>query len=1031
MLDKIIKFALHNRLLVLFAFLLVVISGTFITRSMDVDIFPDLNAPRVVVLTEAPGMAPEEVEKLVSFPIETAMNGVSGIRVIRSSSSMGYSIVWVEFKWGVQSHIARQRVSEKLLQLKDRLPENVAEPVLAPEASLLGEIMIFNLQSDSLSMAELKNFAVWNLRPRILALGGISQVTILGGADIEYQINPIPAKMSFYKVGMDEILEACESANINTAGGFVNQFGKKYTIRNMSRTDDPEDLKTIVVKNTDKGEKILLGDVCDIQIGTGPQIGKGSYNGSEALVVTISSQPGVNTVDLTKIINDELQGIEKEVPGIQIQRGLYEQASFIKVAVNNVIKALLEGSVFVVVILLLFLMNIRTTVISLITIPVSLLITFIVLKAMGSSINTMTLGGMAIAIGSLVDDAIIDVENVYKRLRAKSDKIGHDKGLKLNVVFKASSEIRVSIMNATFIIMVAFIPLFFLSGFEGRMLKPLGVAYIISIFSSLLVALTLTPVLCSFLLTNEQFLKKHKEGSWVERNLKKFYARSLQKALSARQYILAVAGLLFVVSVFLLFRFGGNFLPPFNEGALTINLATLPGISLEQSDKLGQQAEEILLSFPEIDQVGRKTGRAELAEHSFGDNVSEIEVPFKLKDRSRDAFLEQLRSELSTIPGLIFSVGQPITHRIDHMLSGSKTAIAIKLFGENIPQMYTYATQIKKQIELVEGVGDVSVEQQTSVPEIHIDPSRTQLASYGIPLAAFNSYIETGFNGRTLSEVFKEGRSYPLVVRFDDKVRAQLLAPESVPFVYQNAVVPISELASVNSSNGFTTISRENLQRKLVIGINVGSRDLQSVVDDIKDKMNELDKPAKIRVEYGGQFESAASVKRLILLASVLSILLIFVLLFQQFRNMKLALIVLVNLPLALIGGVAILALTTRVLDIPAIIGFITLFGIATRNGLLLISHYNDLQKKGTNFNKLIIEGASDRLIPILMTALTAALSLVPMAMAGTQPGNEIQSPMAKVILGGLLSSTLLNIYLVPIIYHFTKRNKLENEIIL
>ncbi|MBT4968943.1 MAG: efflux RND transporter permease subunit [Bacteroidetes bacterium] len=1022
MLDKIIKYAIHNRLIILFSALLILLSGGYVARDIDIDIFPDLNAPTVVVMTEASGMAPEEVEKLVTFPIETAVNGASGIRRIRSSSAMGYSIVWVEFNWKVDVYDARQTVTEKLMVAKEQMPIGVGEPVIAPQASLLGEIMILSISSDTLSSMDLKSFAEWNIRPRILSVGGVAQVTVHGGDSKEYQILPDPSKMLYYQVSLDEILSASESININAAGGFINQFGKKYTIRGLSRTTNSDELGLTVVKLKD-GKPITLADVAEVKIGGSPKIGTASYSGDPAVAVIITKQPDVNTVKITEKLNDELAKIGTEYSVVDIHEPIYEQAGFVEIAVRNVMKVLLEGSVFVFIVLFLFLFNIRTTVISLITIPISLLITILVMKMLGLSINTMSLGGMAIAIGSLVDDAIIDVENVFKRLKENAVKTVKEN--KLKVVFEASKEIRASILNATLIIIIAFLPLFFLSGFEGRMLKPLGISYMVALVSSLVVALTLTPVLCSIFLSNDKFLNRTQKGSWIERNVGAVYTKSLNYALSHKKlFVFGTLGLFgFTLIVFM--NFGRNFLPPFNEGSLTINVASVPEISLEESDRIGREAELALLEIPEIEKTLRKTGRAELAEHSFGENVSEIEAPFSLDKKSRGDFLVEVRDKLKSIAGIVITVGQPISHRIDHMLSGSKANIAIKLFGTDLREMYASAKKIEELAKDIEGVADLSVEQQIEIPQINIKPNRAMLAKYGISINEFNEFIEVYFNGLKVSDVFEEERSFEMVVRLPDHLRNDINKVGDILIDGNNIKVPLSEVAHIKSASGPTTIQRENVQRKLVVSINVEGRDVRSVVNELDENIKaKLTLSDDIRIVYGGQFESEEKASRTLLFASIIALLIIFVLLYQEFKSIQLSAIILINLPLALIGGVFAIWLTSANLNIPAIIGFITLFGIATRNGLLLVSRYRNLQESDMSIRDIIIKGSADRLNPILMTALTAALALIPLAMAGTEPGNEIQSPMAKVILGGLISSTFLNIYIIPIVYFIYHRKK-------
>lgn len=1030
MLNKIIKFSLENSLLVIFGAVLLLVAGGYMTSRMEVDIFPELTAPTVVVMTEAHGMAPEEVEKLITFPIETTVNGATDIRRVRSSSSMGFSIVWVEFDWGTDIFDARQTVSERLIAIKDQLPKQAGDPFIAPQSSLLGEIMLIGITSDTKTPMELRTIAEWNLRPRLLSIGGVAQVSTIGGEFKEYQILMNPEKMKYFKISLNEVIETCNSMNENAAGGFFEQYGNQYMVRGIIRTNDIKELGNVVVKIAEN-HPVKLSDIAEIKIGSSPKIGDGSYRGGKSVILSITKQPDVNTIELTKKINESLVDIQKNIgDDIHFHTDIYNQSEFIEVSINNVKKALIEGSFFVIIILFLFLMNYRTTLISLLAIPLSLLVSILVLKVLGFTINTMSLGGMAIAIGSLVDDAIIDVENVYKRLRQNVGSDAKHRENPIKIIFEASTEIRSSIMNATLIIIIAFVPLFFLQGMEGRMLKPLGISYIVALFASLIVAITITPVLCRYLLTNEKRLKKHKQGSWLERKLKKYYYGSLKWVLHKKSLVLGFAIVLFLIAAFFFTRLGSNFLPPFNEGSLTINLTTLPGVSLEESFGLGEQADSILLGIPEIKTIARRTGRSELAEHSFGVNVSEIDAPFQLINRTRSVFVADVRKQLSSIKGVNIEVGQPITHRMDHMLSGTKANIAIKLFGNELNEMYRVANIIKSEIKDVEGIGDLSVEQQIEIPQIKIKPNRDLLAKYGIPVNKFWEFVNYAFAGEKVSDVFENEKSFDLILRYDDEHRNTIESiREAMIDTYNGKKIPLYYLADISSSSGPNTISRENVQRKIVVSINVANRDVGSVVKDIKQIVSErVSLPEAYRVEYGGQFESAESASRTLALTSVIAILIIFLILFQEFKSTQLAGIILLNLPLALIGGVMAIWFSSGVLSIPVIIGFITLFGIATRNGILLVSRYRNMEEKGFKVYDRVVRGSLDRLNPILMTALTAALALIPLAIAGDKPGNEIQSPMAVVILGGLLTSTFLNIYIVPIIYLLMHQKKERNE---
>jgi CzcA family heavy metal efflux pump len=996
---------------------------------MELDVFPDLTAPTVVIMTEAHGMAPEEVERLVSFPIETSVNGATNIRRVRSSSAMGFSMVWAEFDWGTDIYNARQTVTERLIQVRENLPKGVGEPFIAPQSSIMGEIMLFAVTSDTTPSMELRTLTEWNIRPRLLSVGGVAQITITGGDYKEYQILVDPYKLRHYNVSFQKLIEISEGINENVPGKFFNQHGKEYLVRGVARTHKIEELGNSLVDVVD-GKSVRLRDIAEVKMGPAMKIGDGSYRGEKAIIVTVTKQPNVNTIELTEDIKAALADIEHTLPGdIKIHTDIFDQSQFIQTSINNVAKALIEGAIFVVIILLLFLMNLRTSIISLTAIPVSMIFSIIAMYLMGITINTMTLGGMAIAIGSLVDDAIIDVENVYKRLRQNIQLPKEERLPAIKVIFNASSEIRTSIMNATFIIIVAFIPLFFLGGMEGRMLKPLGIAFIIALFASLIVALTLTPVMCYYLLKNEKTLLKKANGSWVERNLVRVYGKALEFTLRFKKAVIAIAILLIAGAIALMTGFGQDFLPPFNEGSLTINTATAPGISLEESDKIAREVEKKLLSVPEVLTTARRTGRAELAEHAFGVNVSEIDVPFKLQERSRSEFLADIRNQLASIPGIIFEVGQPISHRIDAMLSGSKANIAIKLFGTDLGVMYQTATHIKGLISEVEGIGDLNVEQQVEIPQIKIIPRRDMLAHYGISINQFSHFVDYGIGGEEVSEVFEGERVFPLVLRFNDQYRNNLDAIKNLLIdTKDGGKVPLYHVADIKSMSGPNTISRENVRRKLVISINVADRDVGSVVDDIRKIINEqVTLPETYHIEYGGQFESAEAATKALSITSVIAIIVIFLLLFQEFKNGTTAGIILVNLPLGLIGGVIAIWLSSQVISIPAIIGFITLFGIATRNGILLVSRYESLKKEGMKLYDRIVNGSKDRLNPILMTALTAALALIPLALAGDKPGNEIQSPMAIVILGGLLSSTLLNVFVIPVIYYLINKKEDQN----
>ena len=1029
MLNKIIHFSLQNRLLVLVASVLLLIGGTYTAFHTEVDVFPDLNAPTVVVMTEAGGMAAEEVEQLVTFPIETAVNGATGVRRVRSSSTTGFSVVWVEFDWDTDIYLARQIVSEKLATVGESLPENVGNPTLGPQSSILGELLIVGLTADSTSMLDLRTLADWTIRPRLLSTGGVAQVAVLGGDIKEYQILLHPERMKHYGVTLGEVMEVTRGMNQNTNGGVIYEYGNEYIVRGVVSTEDVQEMARAVIK-TAGGVPIVLEDVADVRIGAQqPKLGLASEKGKPAVLITVTKQPNTGTIELTEKLEAALKDLQKNLPSdVRVSTDTFRQSRFIESSISNVQHSLYEGAIFVVIVLFLFLANVRTTVISLVTLPLSLVVAVLVLHYMGLSINTMSLGGMAIAIGSLVDDAIVDVENVWKHLRQNRMLPAGERRPVREVVFNASREVRMPILNSTLIIIVSFVPLFFLSGMEGRMLVPLGIAFIVALFASTVVALTLTPVLCSYLLGGGK-----KEGlpreAFLAVWLRKYYARALEWALAHKRSVLTGTVALFVVALGLFFTLGHSFLPSFNEGSFTINVSSLPGISLEESDKIGRQAEEILLSIPEIQTVARKTGRAELDEHALGVNVSELEAPFELKDRSHRELLDEVRRKLSVITGANIEIGQPISHRIDAMLSGTQASIAIKLFGDDLNRMFALGNQIKDAVKDVEGIADLNVEQQIERPELKIVPRREMLAKYGISLAQFNEFVTVNMAGETVSQVYDNGKAFNLVVRASEDNRGSIERIRDLMIDdAEGRKVPLSYVADVVSSMGPNTINRENVKRKIVISANTSGRDLRSVVDDIRKRVDdEIRLPEGYHIEYGGQFESEQAASRTLLLASLMSIVVIFLLLYVQFKNGVQSAIILLNLPLALIGGVFVLLCTTGELSIPAIIGFISLFGIATRNGMLLISHYNLLrEEQGMGLRECIVHGSLDRLNPILMTALSSALALIPLALRGDLPGNEIQSPMAKVILGGLLTSTFLNAFIVPIVYELMHRKEMK-----
>ncbi len=1032
MLNKIIGFSLQNRILVLVASVLLLIGGTYTAMHTEVDVFPDLNAPTVVIMTEANGMAAEEVEQLVTFPVETAVNGATGVRRVRSSSTNGFSVVWVEFDWDTDIYLARQIVSEKLAVVNESLPANVGKPTLGPQSSILGEMLIVGLTADSTSMLDLRTIADWTIRPRLLSTGGVAQVAVLGGDIKEYQVQLDPERMRHYGVTLSEVMNITREMNLNANGGVLYEYGNEYIVRGVLSTDKVDQIaKAVVRSNGVSGAPILLEDIADVQIGAKlPKLGTASERGKHAVLLTVTKQPATSTLELTDKLEASLQDLQKNLPAdVKVSTDIFRQSRFIESSIGNVQKSLLEGGIFVVIVLFLFLANVRTTVISLVTLPLSLIASILALHYMGFTINTMSLGGMAIAIGSLVDDAIVDVENVYKRLHENRLKPAGEQLPILEVVFNASKEVRMPILNSTLIIIVSFVPLFFLSGMEGRMLVPLGIAFIVALAASTVVALTVTPVLCSYLLGKEKTKKQNNENSdsAVARKMKQWYGSALTFVLGHKKGVLGGIIGLFVVALGCFFTLGRSFLPPFNEGSFTINISSLPGISLEESDKMGHRAEELLLSIPEIQTVARKTGRAELDEHALGVNVSEIEAPFELKDRSRSELVAEVREKLGTIVGANVEIGQPISHRIDAMLSGTKANIAIKLFGDDLNRMFTLGNEIKSAIQGIPGIADLNVEQQIERPQLVISPKREMLAKYGISLPEFSEFVNVCLAGEAVSQVYEKGKSFDLTVRVKDDLRDKMEKIRNLMIdTGDGQKIPLNYVAEIRSAMGPNTISRENVKRKIVISANVADRDLRSVVNDIQAQVDaQIKLPEGYHIEYGGQFESEQAASRTLALTSFMSIVVIFLLLYHEFRSVKESAIILINLPLALIGGVFALLITTGEVSIPAIIGFISLFGIATRNGMLLISHYNHLQQEeGYGVYDSVIRGSLDRLNPILMTALSSALALIPLALSGDLPGNEIQSPMAKVILGGLLTSTFLNGFIIPIVYLMMHHNQ-------
>lgn len=1019
MLNRTIKFALDNRIAMLVIPIILLIYGMIALMRTEVDIFPDLNAPTVVVMTEAPGMAPEEIEKVITYPVETAVNGASGVRRVRSASATGLSTVWVEFDWDTGVYLARQIVAEKLSEIESNLPPGVGKPTLGPQSSILGEILIIGLTADSItSQEELRTIADRQIRPRLLSLSGVSSVSVIGGDAKEYQILLHPSAMQIYNVSLQEVREAVNEMNANASGGVIYEHGNEYIIKGDISTNNINELGNSLVRSSD-GKTVRLSDIATIKVGAAePRLGVASLNAKPAVLVTVTKQPAVGTIDLTEKIEEDLAGIQSTLPAdVEVNTDIFRQADFISTSIGNLQESLIVGSIFVIVVLFFFLMNVRTTIISLVAIPLSIIVTILGLHFFGLTINTMSLGGIAIAIGSLVDDAIVDVENVYKRLRER-----HRSGESvLTIVYEASKEVRMPIFNSSLIIMASFLPLFFLEGMEGKMLKPLGISFIVSLIASTIVALTVTPVLCYYLLGSKKAVEALDREPKYAKAIRLAYEKTLGKALGHPRQIFGGVGVLFVAAMGLFFTLGRSFLPSFNEGSLTINVSTLPGISLDESDRLGREAEKIILSMPEISLTARKTGRAELDEHSLGVNVSEIEAPYTLNSgRSRNELLADLRHQLSHLPGVNVEIGQPISHRIDAMLSGTEAQIAIKLFGDDLATLYNIGNKIKNHISEVSGVVDVNIEQQVGRPQLDIRPKRDMLAYYGVTLGEFADIINVALAGEKVSQVYEKGFPYDLTLRMTPESRNSIESIADLSIDTNKGKVPLSEIAEIVSTTGPNTINRENVSRRIVISANVSDRDLRGVVNDIREVIEEeIELPEGYFINYGGQFENEAKASATLMLVSLFALIVIFLLLYGQYHSVKQSLVILLNMPLAIIGGVFLLWLTGGELNIPAIIGFISLLGITTRNGMLLMSHYEQLRSEGVSLGERIMQGSADRLNPILMTALSSALALIPLAINGDKPGNEIQSPLAIVILGGLLTSTVLNVFVVPLVYRY------------
>ncbi|PKL89439.1 MAG: CusA/CzcA family heavy metal efflux RND transporter [Ignavibacteriae bacterium HGW-Ignavibacteriae-2] len=1025
MFDKLIQFSLNRRLIVLISALLLLILGTYITLDLPVDVFPDLTAPTVTIITEAHGMAAEEVEMLVTFPIETSVNGATDVRRVRSSSAAGISIVWVEFDWGTDIYTARQVVNEKIQTAAANLPKGIDNPQLAPISSIMGEIMLLGLSideknnSDNLTEMDLRTIADFEIRRRLLSINGVSQVIPIGGAVKQYQILVSPEKLHAYNLSLNEILKSAEESNENSSGGSYMDSGSEYLIRGIGRVQTIEDISNSVVA-TKNGVPIFMRDVAEVKIGPAIKIGDGSSNAKPAVILTVQKQPQTNTIELTEKIESSLDEIQKTLPnGIVINLDIFKQSDFINTSIGNVIEALRDGAILVIIVIFFFLWNFRTTFISVLAIPLSIIVTIIIFQLFDIMINTMSLGGIAIAIGALVDDAIIDVENVFRRMKLNKSLPDSERKNPLTVIFEASKEIRAPMVNATLIIVVVFLPLFFLSGVEGRLLRPMGFAYITSIFASLFVALTVTPVLSYYLLSKADFMKNEGD-TWLVAKLKVLYEKTLKFTLKHPKTIIISSLAALVITIAVIPFLGRSFLPEFNEGSLTLSLVTLPGTSLDESNKIGNLAEEIILSQPEVKSTARRTGRAELDEHAQGVNAAELDIRFELNGKSKEKFINDLRNSLTVLPGTNVTIGQPIGHRIDHMLSGTRANIAVKVFGTNLQQLRSIAASVKEEMEKVEGAVDIAVDQEVEVPQTKIKFNRTAMARYGITVGQLADAIDIALNGVTATEVREGQNTFDLVVRYDENNRGNIHKIQNAMFDTPiGAKVPLSQLAEVVNEKGPNRISRENVQRKIVVQANVSGRDLRSVVDEMqKNIQTSVSFPQGYFIEFGGQFESEQEATKIITLLSLVSVSAIFLILYLQFGNFKYSLFILVNLPLALIGGVWSVYFTDGIISVASLVGFITLFGIATRNGILMIAHYKHLLEEGVEFTQAVIQGSIERLNPILMTAITAGLALVPLALGSGEPGKEIEAPMAIVILGGLFTSTALNMVVVPSLFH-------------
>lgn len=1018
--NAIIKWSLQNRLIVVAIAALLLVWGAYVAINLPVDVLPDLNKPTVTIMTEASGLAPEEVETLVSFPIETAMNGVPGVSRVRSQSGIGLSIIYVEFDWGTDVYRNRQLVAEKLAQAKEQLPPDVL-PSLAPISSIMGEIMLVSVSSKSgkTDPLDVRTLADWTIRPRLLTLAGVAQVINIGGGVKQYQVLVTPEKLKQFGVTIEEVSKALEQSNSNSTGGFVDAQSQEYLVRNLGRFYTVDELKQTVVAYRNN-TAIKIGDVADVEFGPRIKRGEAGANGRPAVIMSIQKQPGTSTLELTQKVDDALKELQASLPeDVEINANLFRQANFISTSISNVIEALRDGSILVVIVLFLFLLNFRTTFITLTAIPLSFVITFLIFYMFGVTINTMTLGGLAVAIGELVDDAIVGVENVFRRLR-ENRQLEKPRSA-LTVVFEASLEIRSSIVFATFIVALVFIPLFMLTGVEGKLLAPLGLAYITSLVASLVVSITVTPVLSYYLLPKMKAMHDEKDG-FVVRFLKKWDEKLLRHTLPHPWLVIGGAAIAFLLAAATLPFLGTSFLPEFNEGTLTINVQAQPGTSLSESDRIGQVAEKLLLQVPEVVSTGRRTGRAELDEHAEGVHYTEIDVDLK-KDgaRQREVVLEDIRDKLAVIPGVTINVGQPISHRIDHLQSGVRAQIAVKLFGDDLTVLRSKAEEIRNVVSGVEGATDVSIEKQVLIPQLRFNVDRVKAAQYGVTAGEVTETLETALNGKKVSEAVEGQRRFDVVIRFADEARNSLDALKNTTIDTPNGTqIPVSAVATIENLPGPNQVLRENTKRRIVIQSNTSGRDLGSVVNDIQTRVkSQVQLPEGYFLEYGGQFEAQQRSTRTLSLLSMFSLVAIFFILLKALGDWRSSLQVMINIPLALIGAIIALILTGGVFSIATLVGFISLVGITSRNGIMMISHYLHLIKEeGEAFTEhMVIRGSLERLVPVLMTALTAGLSLIPLVIAAGEPGKEILHPLAVVVLGGILTSTLLDQIVTPAVF--------------